>query len=339
MQVSVVLVLLATLLFHLQNPQIDEASGIARGVRSGDVFYVHNDSGDRARFFALDRRTGATRAVYAVPGARNVDWEDIAVTRDAHGTPSVWIADIGDNRSRRATIKLYRVDEPTVPRGSSTRERSTAPPEGWTLRYPDGRHDAEALLVDPISHAAYIVTKTYTGTSTVYAVPPSPQANRVQTLRKVTTVRIPGIISGPRQLAVTGGAISQDGTRLVLRTYTDAYEWPLVRGNIVGALSGRPKTIALPDQPQGEGITIDGPKAVVVSEGAGTSVYAVSLPPVTSSPPAPSPTPTRQPVSKSNDTGEADRTVQYSIVGLVALVVLVGVTVRAWLRRASVRRR
>jgi hypothetical protein len=95
----------------------------------------------------------------------------------------------------------------------------------------------------------------------------------------------------------------------------------------------------LPDQPQGEGITIDGPKAVVDSEGAGTSVYAVNLPPVAASTPRPSQTPERHAVSTSNDTGKADRTVQYLIVGLVALVVLIGVTVRAWLRRASARRR
>ncbi|MDX6284552.1 MAG: hypothetical protein QOG53_37 [Frankiales bacterium] len=329
-----VLVLLAAVLFHLQNPQIDEASGIARGLRSGDVYYVHNDSGDRARFFALDRRTGATRAVYAVPGARNVDWEDIAVARDARGIASVWIADIGDNRLRRTEVTIYRVDEPNVPHGRKSTEHTTARPEVWRLRYPDGRHDAEALLVDPLTHRAFIVTKSLTGTSTVYAVPATSKAGSLQQLTTVATLVVPGIISGPRQLAITGGAISQDGGRLVLRTYTDAYEWALRRGNVVAALAARPKLIALPDQPQGEGITIDGAKAVIVSEGTRTPVYSVSLPPV---PPA---TPVPHPVLTIPAPGDdSSRPWTVLIAGLVALIVLVGVTARVWVRRASARRR
>lgn len=334
---SGLLVLLVTVLFHLQNPQIDEASGIARGVRSSDVYYVQNDSGDRARFFAIDRRTGATRAVYVVPGARNVDWEDIAVARDARGTSSVWIADIGDNGARRPQITVYRVDEPVVPRGSNPGEHGTALPDIWRLRYPGGPRDAEALLVDPITHHAYIVTKSFTGTSEVYAVPLSPQGGRVQTLRTVTTLGVPGIISGPRQLAITGGVISQDGGRLVLRTYTDAYEWPLRHGDVASALRAQPESIALPEQPQGEGVTIDGSTIVIDSEGVGTAVYSVELPPVRT--PTVSASPIARPrANPVEPTGSGDHRRLYAAAALVALVGLVGLTVRAWLRRASVRR-
>ena len=43
------------------------------------------------------RRTGRLRATFRVPGATNHDWEDLAVAPDAGGTPSVWLADTGDN--------------------------------------------------------------------------------------------------------------------------------------------------------------------------------------------------------------------------------------------------
>ena len=67
------------------DPRITEASGIAIGIASPGVVYVQNDSGDSARFFALDTRTGKTLATYTVPGAANVDWEDLAVARDRRG--------------------------------------------------------------------------------------------------------------------------------------------------------------------------------------------------------------------------------------------------------------
>jgi len=71
--------------FRFADSRIDEASGIGVGIASPGVVYVQNDSGDAARFFAVDASTGATLAVYSVPGAQNVDWEDLAVARDARG--------------------------------------------------------------------------------------------------------------------------------------------------------------------------------------------------------------------------------------------------------------
>jgi outer membrane protein assembly factor BamB len=102
------------LLFRIADPRITEASGIAPGLASPGIVYVHNDSGDTNRFFALDARTGATVATVQVTGTSNQDWEDIAVARDAAGTPSVWLADIGDNDAVRPEIRVYRADEPTL---------------------------------------------------------------------------------------------------------------------------------------------------------------------------------------------------------------------------------
>ena len=92
--------------FRFADSRIDEASGIGVGIASPGVVYVQNDSGDTTRFFAVDASTGATLAVYSVPGAQNVDWEDLAVARDARGVPSVWLADIGDNDAARHRVKL-----------------------------------------------------------------------------------------------------------------------------------------------------------------------------------------------------------------------------------------
>ena len=124
--------------FRFADGRIDEASGIGVGIASPGVVYVQNDSGDSARFFAVDASTGATLAVYSVPGAQNVDWEDLAVARDARGVPSVWLADIGDNDAVRQEVRIYRVDEPVVDRDRVGLELTTAEPSVWRLRYPDG---------------------------------------------------------------------------------------------------------------------------------------------------------------------------------------------------------
>src|SRR5262249_48555955 len=211
--------LAAMLLFLIADPRIGEASGIATGIVHPGVVYVQNDSGDSPRFFALDRHSGRTVATYTVPGAANIDWEDIAVARDRRGVASVWLADIGDNDAHRAEVRIYRVDEP---RGDAAGQ-----PAVWRPAPPGGPHDAGALAVAP-GGAAFIVTKSLLGSSAVYAVPARPGG--VQTLRKIAEIRfrLTGTPGGPNlvgQLTATGAAFSRDGKVLAVRTYTDAYVW------------------------------------------------------------------------------------------------------------------
>ena len=42
-------------LFTFRDPQIAESSGIVATTTRDDVVFTHNDSGDTARFFAVDR--------------------------------------------------------------------------------------------------------------------------------------------------------------------------------------------------------------------------------------------------------------------------------------------
>jgi hypothetical protein len=67
----------------------------------------------------------------------------------------------------------------------------------------------------------------------------------------------------------TGGAVSRDGTLIALRTYTDAYVWPLSNSDVPAALATTPVRIALPPAPQGEAISFsaDDRQLVVAGEG------------------------------------------------------------------------
>lgn len=290
-----------TRLLRFADPRITEASGIARGLASPGVFYVQNDSGDVNRFFAVDRRTGETAATIFVTGARNVDWEDIAAADD-RGTPSVWLADIGDNDAVRHSVQVYEVAEPRINPTWRNRTVHVSVAREWQLRYPGGPTDAESLAVSP-DGTPYIVTKSFGG-GTVYRVPPWRPGGGVQTLRRVGRISFhstgtanPFGLFG--QLSATGAAISTSGTVFAVRTYSDVWAWRIT-GSMTDTLRHKPVVVPLPRQPQGEGLTVLGDHAVVDSERPHTAVYAVRLPRVLAKPPS-----TSAPPSTVSPTGPA----------------------------------
>jgi hypothetical protein len=330
---TIVASVLAAHAVTLHDPRIDEASGIAQGIGSPGVYYVQNDSGDSARFFAVDVKTGRTRAVFTVPGAVNHDWEDLAVAPDDRGTPSVWLADIGDNDASRSEVDVYRVDEPRVDMSHYGRTETTARPDMWRLRYPSGPVDAESLAVTP-SGRAFVITKAATGRSTVYELPARPDPNRVQTMRRIAAIRLPahgGLVPATLQRLATGAAINADGSLLVVRTYTDAYLWRIHRDDVAAALRHRPRRVALPLQQQGEGVCFAGQSLALDSEGRGTAIVRVPLPgpapsPSTSSassapnpPPSASPSP---PAAPQTSNATSSHTALYLLGGVVAVAVV-----------------
>ena len=331
-------------LFHLSDPRLKEASGIGLGIRSPGVMYVQNDSGDSARFFALDATTGRVLAVCNVPHATNVDWEDLAVAKDSHGVPSVWLGDIGDNDSNRSEIDIYRVDEPSVSRTADGSDVTTAAPQEWRLRYPTGPSNAESLAVAP-GGAAYIVTKVFDGQSRVYAVPPTPDPSKVRTLTQIGIISFsltgsPDPFAPVGELTATGAALSRDGSMLAVRTYSDAYVWRVSRGGVAAAVRAAPTHIVLPEQPQGEGVTFDGTSLLTDSEKVGSAVYVVPLPVALTRPaPVVAPRSTPQPSLSASAAAPAKRSVLGStplrLVYLAgALAALAGIAVRARRRRA-----
>jgi hypothetical protein len=278
----------AQLLFRLTDPRLTEASGIAAGIRSPGVLYMQNDSGDSARFFALDRSTGRVLAEIRVTGATNVDWEDLAVAPDSRGVPSVWIADTGDNSGRRDEVQIYRVDEPSVAAGGAARTITTAPAQVWRLRYPEGHPDTESLAVTPTGQA-FVITKSPVGISWVYQVPPHPGPG-VQVMRDVGRISFPltGTEGGPAgplgNVTATGAALSRDGRILAVRTYTDAWFWRVPSAGLADALGERPAHIPLPPQPQGEGIAFVGNRVVIDSERVRSRVWSVPVPQLSATP-------------------------------------------------------
>jgi hypothetical protein len=140
---------------HLTDIALDECSGIVKSRRYPGVYWVHNDSGDSARIFAVDG-FGNRIGEVAIDGARNVDWEEI--TADDAGR--LYICDIGNNRSDRRDLAIYVVPEP-----DPWRDRRVALAERIGFRYPDQvvfpdptqSHDGEAAFWH--SGQLYVLTK------------------------------------------------------------------------------------------------------------------------------------------------------------------------------------
>lgn len=256
----------------LKDTAIKESSGIVASRRTPGMYWTHNDSGDGPYLYAFDER-GRSRGVWKLNGVKARDWEGIAAGPGPDTTRSyLYIGDIGDNSERRSDVVVYRVPEPTPATGDelSTRKKPsfTEPFETIRLRYPDGPHDAEALLVHPKTGNVYIVTKQVFGNPHVYeAAVPTTQISNTLYLRDLGALEIPSLFGG----IITDGAISPDGTRIVLCDYLRGYE--LVLKSVHAAFNTIWKqpisTIALGSRKQGEAITyrLDGRALLATSEG------------------------------------------------------------------------
>jgi len=253
---------------------LDEVSGLASSRKNAGVLYTHNDSGDTARFFAIDEK-GAMLAEYALPGAFAFDWEDIAVG-PCDADSCVFLSDSGDNAKKRSDYSIYRVHEPTVP--SSGAPLANAPInvtyDRITFVYPDGRHDAEALLVHPSTGELYLVTKSWIGSGTLYRFPMPLDPGAKSTLVKLGSVRLPSIGIQP----ITGGDIHPCGDRVAIRTYGAVLEYRVVEGAPWATiLETEPRVIAEPNEPQGEAVAYraDGMALFTASEGKTPALHLI----------------------------------------------------------------
>jgi hypothetical protein len=277
----------AQLVCHLQDPEVNESSGLAASSRSDDYFFTHNDSGDSARIFAINRK-GETLATFRVPAAKNLDWEDMARGRDPQGHDVLLLGDIGDNHGQREQVQVYQVPEPDVDPNRRGVRAETAPATRFVLQYPDGPHDSETLLFNMANGTLYLVTKErLLRASGVYATTGPLLPDQVNHLTKVGWVRflelpatVRTITDSLGRMMATSGDISPTGDRVVLRTYTDAYEWQIPRFDVGAAFRNKPTHLSLPAMSQGESAayTRDGKAILFGSEKAKSPIYEVSRP-------------------------------------------------------------
>jgi len=232
----------------VQSELIREASGLVASRQSPGVLWVHNDSGDSARVFAIDTQ-GKFLGTCHLRGAVARDWEDIAIGPGPDPNRQyLYIGDIGDNRAKYPDITVYRVPEPAVNPSSSFGEMTIGPPDAIRLTYPDGPRDAETLLVDPLTRDLFVISKREFF-SKVYRAPWPQSTTQPTRMERVATL--------PWGFAVAGD-VSPDGRRVIVRGMFNASLWVRPAGQpLWHAFSGDPLRLPLMDEPQGEGICFD----------------------------------------------------------------------------------
>ncbi|HEX8098194.1 MAG TPA: hypothetical protein VF507_09165 [Pyrinomonadaceae bacterium] len=256
---------------RLEDGEITESSGVVASRVDPIIYWTHNDSGGGPFLFAFDG-AGKRRGVWRVAGASNVDWEDIAAgPGPQNGRSYLYVGDTGDNGREREQVVVYRLPEPTVTAADAqTRKRSarqTEAAEAIRLRYPDGRHDAETLLVHPKTGDLYVITKNPLRNPGVYKAVAPLRTSGVTTLVKVASLSVPNLMGG----ALTGGDISPDGRRVAICDYMQGYEVELPAGaDSFDAIWKQPlKIVQLGSRLQGEALcySLDGRSLLATSEG------------------------------------------------------------------------
>ncbi|MGZ6671354.1 MAG: PE-PGRS family protein [Solirubrobacteraceae bacterium] len=238
------------------DPSANELSGLVRSRAQAGLLWSHDDSGAGPVLFGL-RADGRVAARPIVTGAQAVDWEDIAAGPGPDGRPLLYVGDIGDNATRRASVDVYRVAEPRAGAGA------TAPAARLRLRYPDAAHDAEALLVDPLRDDLVIVTKGL-GVARAYLASARLPAGSQATLRRGPAIALS---------LVTAGDVSADGRIVVLRGYDRLAVWVRHgRERLTTTLRRAPclSPTSLAGEGQGEAIALDhrGTSFTTVAEGS-----------------------------------------------------------------------
>jgi hypothetical protein len=240
---------------------LPESSGLAYSGRHAGVLYTHNDSGDSARFFAIDENANVL-SEFHLDGVTAYDWEDIAVGPCPTGS-CVYVADSGDGNLSRDHYTIYRIAEPEVipTDGSAVSVRY----ESFHFVYPDegGRHNSEALMVHPQTGRVFVTIKMG-GRPSTYELPQPLVDGQTQTLVQVGILPLP-----PQDSIVTAADFHPCGDRMLVRTVQSLFELS-APGQPVEALF-RAAAVKVPlasDEPQGEAVTYarDGSRYFTTSE-------------------------------------------------------------------------
>ncbi|MQA03959.1 MAG: hypothetical protein GEV07_14950 [Streptosporangiales bacterium] len=234
--------------FRFTDTRIDASSGLAVSPKEPEYVFTVNDHAP-TRVFGINPETGRSDATMRLEGAQNVNWEALAAGRGRN----LWVGDIGDNESVRDSLMLYRYKLPQ-PVQTGYFPVSAA----YEVTYPDGAHDAEALLVNPKTNIPYVVTKGPNG-RLYRADDLVPGANELTKL------------DGKLPPMITDGAFRPDGKQFVLRSYDTGYVYSTT-GKQLGSFP-------LPKQQQGEGITYtaDGNDLLLSSEGKRSEVLSLNV--------------------------------------------------------------
>ena len=207
---------------RLNGVTVSESSGICASRINPNVIWTLNDYSNHHSLYAINVIDGSITH-HPIAKANNYDYEDIACgPGPIPNVGYIYAADIGDNSAKRGKryfsgrllinpITIYRIREPNL---STLQGSELTQWEKLKLEYPDGPHNAEAMMIDPVSSRIFILTKS---SGTIWVTPESWGAGPARmTLTKVGSIKaMPDLL--------TGIDISPDGKEIVVKFYNSIH--------------------------------------------------------------------------------------------------------------------
>jgi hypothetical protein len=224
---------------HVSSPAVNEVSGIAASHRDTNVYYLQDDDpvmvdGVAVSVHAIDD-TGKLYANWGLDGVRVGNLEVIGVGPCPAGS-CIYTGDVGNNSGDQSPYPMYRIPEPELDRAAEGVATSaiTDIDTIW-LEYPDGGpHDCEAMAVHPVTGDLYLFEKKSGSHALVFKVPPWPPGGTTReaplTMVQVGDVSLVPDGTTPEEQLLVGADIHPCADKLLVHTYSHAYEYTLPAG-------------------------------------------------------------------------------------------------------------
>ncbi|MDT8397705.1 MAG: hypothetical protein RQ899_03730 [Pseudomonadales bacterium] len=214
---------------------LGEISGLAKSRRRDNLYWVHNDSGDQARIFAITAEGLAILPTYSrfsfhaevpepgkrewqgfrVLSAENIDWEDMS-SDDNY----LYVADLGNNGNDRRDLGIYMLSEidPTASTQSAAiRHLPVRYPEQTNFPPAQKHFDSESLF--SADGKLYVISK-HRKSGLTGGWEAGANLYRLDTRFSDRDNVLVRIGSHPDIIAATGAEVSPDGQRLAVISYT-----------------------------------------------------------------------------------------------------------------------
>jgi len=289
----------------MSDPRIVESSGLAASQAHPGIVYTVNDSGDKARVFAVDIASGS---VVGVSTVTNATWNDTEAMALWGG--KLWVADVGANRGVGAGRAIYAFDEPGAGNHDVTADR-------YPIALDGGAVEIEAIAI--VRGRIDLYSKGWPNGRAFQLIGPmtksGPNVARV-TNRIVPAWTADATTTPDGRYVLLHGAVQVD--------VRNARTWELVHSDVIPMLE------------QGETIAVEaaGLSYLIGSEGSDSPLVRIAFNPATFTTPPPSIDPEEQiraqhPVKSILWANQAQlvRAAPYVLAGLVLGAVL------WWMRR------
>lgn len=229
-------------LSEVTDRRLKEVSGLIASVANPGFLWAVTDSGNDAEIFLVDKNLDIKMTV-KLTGARNRDWEDIAIGAGPDSSRMyIYVADIGDNEAAYPYKHLYRLVEPSVSEGTNL---FLSEFDKIDFKLEDEVKDTESIFIDADSRDIYVISKREQPVSVYLLKYPQPVGD---------TITAAKVLSLPFKEIVAADCFSKSGD-ILMKNYSSIYYWKNEDGtDPLTLMKRKPVEVPYKVEPQGESI-------------------------------------------------------------------------------------